>query len=305
MDRKRLKEWAKSALHKNYWKSVLVSVIFFIATFFTVYFISYGISFGMGYGTTFGIVTVGALFADGGVDTESIIAIGITMLFMVGIGLIFFAVGAASKAFLANPVEIGCKKYLCKSLYKSETGLGEMGAGFKKDYKNIAKTMFVRDIYIGLWAALCMTVYMILGMAVLFGGIFLMEENSYKMSEFGEFLWMFLLVMVVYAICITCFIPMYIKVLHYMCIPYILADKPDMPRKEVFELSKKMIQGDKWNVFVMHLSFIGWLILSGCTCYILHIFYVGPYMEYTNAAYYEALKQKVGWRPDTLCVIEQ
>ena len=67
-----------------------------------------------------------------------------------------------------------------------------------------------------------------------------------------------------------------------------------MPTKQVFELSKKMICGEKWNVFVMHLSFLGWVLLSSYTCGILQLFYVGPYIGYTTAAYYEATKQKIG-----------
>ncbi len=72
--------------------------------------------------------------------------------------------------------------------------------------------------------------------------------------------------------------------------PYILAAHPDMPTKEVFARSKEMMRGNKWRAFVLDLSFIGWELLSALTLGILHIFYVGPYRNMTNAALYEALE---------------
>lgn len=292
MNRKKLKEWAKNALHRNYWKSVLVVLVLLATTFLITYFISYGIGIGMGYGISFGIGFIVTAIEENMESGAIVIAIFLILL-MFAIGTLLTLTGVAGKAFLANPLEIGCKKFLCKSLYKQDTKLSEMGSAFSKDYKNIAKVMFVRDIYIGLWALLGFIVYMIFGMVVLYGGVAILMANEHKLSEVVMVLWLIFFVVIVYVICFASFIPMYIKVLQYLFMPYILSENPDMPRKQVFELSKKMIQGDKWNVFVMHLSFMGWLILSGCTCYILQILYVGPYMEYTTAAYYEALKQKL------------
>ncbi|MBQ6662872.1 MAG: DUF975 family protein [Firmicutes bacterium] len=85
-------------------------------------------------------------------------------------------------------------------------------------------------------------------------------------------------------------IPGIIKAYEYRMMPYILAAHPDMPTKEVFARSKEMMRGNKWRAFVLDLSFIGWELLSALTLGILHIFYVGPYRNMTNAALYEALE---------------
>ena len=85
-------------------------------------------------------------------------------------------------------------------------------------------------------------------------------------------------------------IPGIIKSYEYRMIPFILADNPEMDRKEVFALSKKLMTGNKWKAFVLDLSFIGWEILSILTCGILSIFYVNPYIYSTNAALYETLR---------------
>ena len=85
-------------------------------------------------------------------------------------------------------------------------------------------------------------------------------------------------------------IPGIIKSYEYRMIPYILADNPEMDRKEVFALSKELMTGNKWKAFVLDLSFIGWELLSLLTCGILSIFYVNPYIFSTNAALYETLR---------------
>lgn len=87
-------------------------------------------------------------------------------------------------------------------------------------------------------------------------------------------------------------IPGIVKSYEYMMVPYILAENPGMDQKEVFQISKEMMNGQKWNAFVLDLSFIGWELLSACTCGLLGIFYVNPYMEATHAEVYAFNKQK-------------
>ena len=76
-------------------------------------------------------------------------------------------------------------------------------------------------------------------------------------------------------------------------IPYILAENPEIDYKEAFHLSKEMMTGEKWNTFVLDLSFILWGILSIFTCMIASVFYVAPYIQHTNAELYAILREKV------------
>lgn len=93
-------------------------------------------------------------------------------------------------------------------------------------------------------------------------------------------------------------IPGIIKSYEYRMIPYILAENPGMDTKEAFARSKAMMDGDKWNTFVLDLSFIGWNLLGMLTCFLLNIFYVNPYYHLTCAELYEVLKQKVDGNAD-------
>ena len=88
-------------------------------------------------------------------------------------------------------------------------------------------------------------------------------------------------------------IPGIIKAYEYRMIPYILAENPNMDTKSVFARTKTMMDGEKWNAFVLDLSFIGWWILGALTCCILSVFYVNPYYYLTCTELYFTLKQKV------------
>ena len=88
-------------------------------------------------------------------------------------------------------------------------------------------------------------------------------------------------------------IPVIIKSYEYRMIPYLMADDPTLTRTQAFQMSKSMMQGNKWKAFVLDLSFIGWEILSVFTLGILSLFYVSPYMQLTNAALYERLRYEV------------
>jgi uncharacterized membrane protein len=84
-------------------------------------------------------------------------------------------------------------------------------------------------------------------------------------------------------------IPGIIKGYEYRMIPYLMAENPDLSSEEAFALSKQMMNGQKWDAFVLDLSFIGWDILAGFTFGILSALYVQPYKNLTNAALYEEL----------------
>ncbi len=109
----------------------------------------------------------------------------------------------------------------------------------------------------------------------------------YKSGNAGNvILTMFLMDLYVALWSLLFVIPGIIKAYEYMMVPYILAENPGMERSEAFLISKRMMDGQKWNAFVLDLSFFGWYLLSGITFGILGIFYVNPYVYATTAELY-------------------
>lgn len=84
-------------------------------------------------------------------------------------------------------------------------------------------------------------------------------------------------------------IPGVIKSYEYRMVPYLLAEHPEMGSSEVLARSKEMMAGNKWETFVLDLSFIGWVLLGAITMGVVYIFWASPYINTTDAALYHRL----------------
>ena len=88
-------------------------------------------------------------------------------------------------------------------------------------------------------------------------------------------------------------IPGIIKTYSYSMSMYILADNPDIDANEARKQSMAMMKGNKWRLFCLDFSFIGWWILCGITLGILS-FWITPYHECAHAEFYQELLAKNG-----------
>ena len=86
-------------------------------------------------------------------------------------------------------------------------------------------------------------------------------------------------------------IPGIVKCYSYRMVPYIIDDEPDLSPTEAITRSRQMMDGWKWQAFLLDLSFIGWFLLGIMTGGILLVFWTNPYKQNTDAALYEALKE--------------
>ena len=86
------------------------------------------------------------------------------------------------------------------------------------------------------------------------------------------------------------FIPGYIKAFSYAMTPYILKDNPEMKNNAAIEESMRMMDGHKLELFMLDLSFIGWVILSILTCGI-GLLWLIPYINMAHVNFYDDLKK--------------
>ena len=98
------------------------------------------------------------------------------------------------------------------------------------------------------------------------------------MHDLAVLLWSLLLI-----------IPGWVKAYALRMVVYELADNPAISWREAFDISERAMQGQKWDSFVLDLSFILWWLLSGLTCGLLDVFFVVPYFGLTSAGLYETL----------------
>ncbi len=87
--------------------------------------------------------------------------------------------------------------------------------------------------------------------------------------------------------------PGFYKSYEYYMIPYLLAEDGSLSRKEVFARSRAMTDDQKFNIFVLNLSFIGWYLLGACL-FGIGQYFVDPYRSATDVELYLALQTPAG-----------
>lgn len=95
-----------------------------------------------------------------------------------------------------------------------------------------------------------------------------------------EFLWSLLFV-----------VPGIIKAYEYSMIPFILAENPSVDRKRAFEISRALTKGNKFRIFLLELSFIGWILLSVLT-FGIGLVFLQPYVTAAYSHMYFDLKAR-------------
>ena len=85
-------------------------------------------------------------------------------------------------------------------------------------------------------------------------------------------------------------IPGIVKSYSYAMTMYIMQDHPELSGNDAITKSRQMMDGHKFDLFILDLSFIGWYLLGALTFGILIVFYVEPYRQVTRTNFYEQLR---------------
>lgn len=115
--------------------------------------------------------------------------------------------------------------------------------------------------------------------------------DGYKGENLGR-VWGTILLQMLYTMLWTLLfiVPGIIKSYSYAMVPYVLRDNTELKFNAAIERSMAMMQGHKMQLFLLQLSFIGWIILSILTLGIGYFFLL-PYMQTAIAAFYEDVKE--------------
>ena len=226
-NRQQVKEQAKIIMKRNYWKMFVVTLLAELLT---------------GEKTT--IIERVQNFASTNIsyDTSPIFySSNFQYIFYTFISIASI-LGILYTIFIGNVIVVGKSRYFIKN-HDVNPEIGEIFSGFKGNYLNVVKIMFLMNLKI--------------------------------------LLWLFLFI-----------VPGIIKAYEYSMIPYLLAENPNLSASQAFSLSKQMTTGQKMDLFVLDLSFLGWIIL-GLICCGIGILFLQPYPEATRAEVYLILKQQV------------
>ncbi len=129
-------------------------------------------------------------------------------------------------------------------------------------------------------------------------------EHRVRTSSIGTIFWpfmkpgylnvvktMFLQGLFIFLWSLLFIIPGIIKAYQYILAPYIMAENPDIEWRRALELSRRMTDGCKFDIFVLQISFIGWYLL-GLIALVVGTLFVTTYVEATMAELYAALRVK-------------
>jgi len=288
--RRELKEEAKAVLKKHYWKAVLVGVlIMFVGDALNMYMVTgnlvslSGVEWREIQGNESKLNAFSTLFSsleDSAISFGGLIvplsetlmweqARRGNLLMITLVCLLSLLVLGLMQCFLINPFAVLYRGFFVNS-FEKEIGVRESFQITGKEYWNYIKIMFMRDAKISLWSCLPTGLLMV--------AIFIKRSLS--------------LALLLVILSIPAIILLYIKIYECMLVPYILQSNPRIGAREALVESRRLMQGEKWKLFVLQLSFIGWSVLSMLTFNILAIFFVTPYQCYTYAALYRKLNPK-------------
>ena len=222
-NRQQVKEQAKQIMKRNYWKMFVVTLLTGILT---------------GGKTT--IIERVQDFASNNLsyDAQPIFYSSNFQYIFYSFISVASILGILYTIFIGNVIVVGKNGYFIKN-----PELSEIFKGFKGNYLNVVKILFLMDL--------------------------------------KTLLWLFLFI-----------VPGVIKAYEYSMIPYLLAENPNLSADEAFSLSKQMTTGQKMDLFVLDLSFLGWIIL-GAICCGIGLLFVQPYPEATKAEVYLILKHRI------------
>ena len=121
--------------------------------------------------------------------------------------------------------------------------------------------------------------------------VFIPFKNNYKnncivmlLMTFKIFLWSLLLL-----------VPGIVMAYAYYFVPYIILENPDLNSKEVLKLSEEITKGHKLELFMLNMSFFGWILLATIAVpFTLGMSYilVQPYISATDAQAYYYIKDR-------------
>ena len=196
-----------------------------------------------------------------------------------------FLLSFAFQLFVSSPVKVGYHRFFLEVIdgNEDEIKVGTLFRFFKESYGKTIGLNFVHTLILNL-TLLPMYIGLIAGSISLVSNIPAMLEGSPEAVGSGVLLFfgLFFLGSII-SLCIS--IPVSYA---YSMAHMIMADYPEVGAIEALRLSRQMMKGNKFRLFCLDISFIGWQLLGACACG-LGTYVVTPYQYAARAAFYHEI----------------
>ncbi len=232
----------------------------------------------------------------GNIDFSQMISFMLPIL----ISVITFAslFGLAFTIFVSYPITVGGYRWFSRSRESAATpSIGMVFSLFKSGvYLKTVGSMLWMNLFLFLWGLLS-AVPSVVGLVYFEAKYQIFEhlKRAINNSDYEIVVKQFetadaMLIGVLGLASILLTIPVIVKTYSYRMTPWILADNPAIGYRRALKLSMQLTAGQKWRIFVLDLSFIGWAILGILACGIGILFAI-PYFNATYAELYAVIRQ--------------
>ncbi len=200
--------------------------------------------------------------------------------------------GILFSLLVSAPIAVGYRKYNLNLIDgRNQRELGTLFSYFKLGY---GKTVLARVIYglISFACSLPLTVTVVL--VGWFNRSIALDllQNHYTQEMYPQLMTLVLSGLLIFAVAVLTFIWQIVITYRYHYAYMILAEYPQMRVIDAFRNSAHLMHGNKWRLFCLQLSFIGWALLGVfCTCGI-GIILLQPYINAADAAFYDEIANR-------------
>jgi len=207
------------------------------------------------------------------------------------IGIIFLMILCFALAlvyFIGSPIKVGYHRFFLELIdgNNAEIRVGTLFRFFKQGY---LKTVGLNFMYNLIMSLTMLPFYILTGIGVgkFFTGVFAVAFLENPADEIFISLALAMLSMVglmLLGLFISIIINIPVSYMYSMA-HTIMADYPGVGVFEALRSSRNMMKGNKWRLFCLDFSFIGWALLGVCACG-LGSYAVTPYQYAARAAFY-------------------
>lgn len=177
--------------------------------------------------------------------------------------------------FVGTAVRIGHLRFRLQLIDGERADLAKVFSGFDRSYLPAIGLRLLRTLYLFLWGL----------PSLLFLGVSIVTIFLCLLGFGYDF---FIVSLLSFLFCLAFSVLPIIAQYRYAMSDYIMAENPNVTVSGALRESAAMMRGNKWRLFCLQLSFIGWDILCAIPCGIGFLWLL-PYQFQAEAAFYHEI----------------
>lgn len=209
------------------------------------------------------------------------------VLTLLGVGVwvllgIMLAVNMCIALFLGTSMRIGHLRFRLRLLDGDGATVGAVFSAFDRSYLRAIGLRILRGIYLFLWSlpALILGAVTLISAVLAFASDALSPYVSVALPSIPA-----LVPLIGLAFSVAFAVLPIVARYRYAMSDYVLAENPDGAVVDALRESARMMKGQKWHLFCLQLSFLGWMLL-GLLSFGIGYLWINPYFYQSEAAFY-------------------